>query len=173
LVHVVAAAGLPITSIAKPLYDPRLTRFVHRLRTAYGHRILWRGDDGVPKELLRVFRQNGVLGLLIDQDTRVQGAFVPFFGRPAHTPTAAASLAIRHDAALLMVCGHRAGRRHQLQVERIPLPAGPDHDARVLALTRTLSAWLEAAIRRAPEQWVWLHDRWRRQPDGPTTSPAP
>ncbi len=162
--QVLAAHGYPMTAIAKPLYDPRLTRWVDQQRTAFGQRILWRGDDNVPKELLRVFRHNGILGLLIDQDTRVHGAFVPFFGRPAHTPTAAASLALRHGAPVIALAGHRHGAGHQLRAERLPLPTIGDHDAQTLELTARINAWLEQAIRAAPAQWVWLHDRWRRQP---------
>ena len=164
LAQMIAVEGYPVTGIAKPLYDPRLTRWVHHHRSRWGHRILWRGDRGVPKQLLRVFRDGGVLGMLIDQDTRVQGEFVPFFGHPAHTPTAAASLALRTGAVILVGRTWRENGTHHFDFQRIDAPAAGNHDARVLELTARLNAWLEAAIREHPEQWVWLHDRWKRQP---------
>ncbi|MEE8408053.1 MAG: lipid A biosynthesis acyltransferase, partial [Myxococcota bacterium] len=163
--QMVAKAGYPITSIAKPLYDPRLTRWVDQQRSARGMQILWRGDRSVPKKMLRVFRNNGVLALLIDQDTMVQGAFVPFFGRHAFTPTAAASMALRKDAAVIIGWSHRHGRKHVFHFERCDFQPRGDHNADVVRLTALLSQRLEAAIREVPEQWVWLHDRWKRQPD--------
>jgi len=150
--QVLAHSGYPITSIAKPVYDPRLTRFVHRLRTAHGARILWRGDPRVAKEILAVFKDNGLLGILIDQDTKVQGAFVPFFGALAHTPTAAASFALRAGAPVIVVWSHRVGGRMKVSAEPCPYVATGDHEADVLALTRALSAQLEKAIRQQPEQ---------------------
>ena len=159
--QMVANAGYRVTSIGKPLYDPRLTRLVHKLRTAYGMQILWRGDAGLTKEMMRVFKENGILGLLIDQRTRVQGAFVPFFGRPAHTPTAPASLALRTGAPLLVGWSHRHGHRHLVHFESLPVEGDADREEDVVALTARLNACLEAAVREIPEQWVWLHDRWK------------
>ena len=164
--QIIARAGFPVTSIAKPLYDPRLTRWVNAQRTAFGARILWRGDSGLPKEMLRVFKNNGVLGMLIDQDTRVQGAFVPFFGRPAHTPTAAASLTLRTGAALVIGWGYRRHGTHEIHFEPFPFTPSGDHDADVVRLTTALNARLEEAIRAEPSQWVWLHNRWKKQPPG-------
>jgi Kdo2-lipid IVA lauroyltransferase/acyltransferase len=160
----VASAGYPVTSIAKPLYDPRLTRLVHAFRTSFGMRVVWRGDAAASKDMLRVFKANEVLGMLIDQDTKVQGAFVPFFGRPAHTPTAAAALALRFSAPVLMVWGHRKGGRHVLHFERLQLPDSGDKEADTVTLTAQMTARLEHAIRQEPAQWVWLHRRWKKTP---------
>ena len=162
--QVIAQAGFKVTSIAKPVYDPRLTRFVNRLRTSHGHRILWRGDAHVAREILRIFKDNGILAILIDQDTKVQGVFAPFFGIPAHTPSAAASFALRAQAPVFVTFAHRVGDSHVMHFERVPYSITGDHDADVLALTAELNGRLEAAIRLYPEQWVWLHRRWKKQP---------
>lgn len=159
-----AAHGYPITSIAKPVYDPRLTRWIDSERTQFGARILWRGDASVAKEMLRVFKNRGLLAMLIDQDTNVQGAFVPFFGRPAFTPTAAASLALRTSAPVIVGWSHRKGGAHILHFEELRFEPSGDKEADTVRLTALISERLEAAIREAPEQWVWLHDRWKRQP---------
>jgi len=66
-----------------------------RLRASRGVRTILRSRAGAAKELIRVFRENRILGILIDQDTDVDGAFVDFMGRPAWTPTAAAQMAIK------------------------------------------------------------------------------
>jgi len=157
--------GYPVAGIAKPLYDPRLTRLVHRLRTRYGMRLIWRGDDNVSREMLRVFADGSILALLIDQDTRVQGEFVPFFGRPAHTPSAPAALALRTGAPVVVGWVQRHGRRHVPHFERLEFTPSGEREADVRALTALMTARLEHAIRLQPAQWVWLHRRWHRQPD--------
>ncbi len=165
LAHVLAHEGVPVSSIAKPLYDPRLTRWVHRVRTAFGMRLIWRGDATVSKDMTGVFKQGGMLALLLDQDTKVQGDFVPFFGKLAHTPSAAAAFALRFGAPVIVGWSHRVGRQHVLHFERVsPPPPSGDQQADVTALTAVLSARLEAAVRQHPEQWVWLHRRWRQRP---------
>jgi len=164
LAQVVARAGYPTTTIAKPLYDPRLTRWVHAARTRFGLGVIWRGDSAASKEMLGVFRKKAMLALLIDQDTRVQGAFVPFFGRPAHTPTAAASLALRFQAPVVVSWAHRVGGRHELHVERLDVQPTGNDEADTLALTAELNRRLEGAIRAHPEQWVWMHRRWKQRP---------
>lgn len=164
LAQVVAHSGYPITAIAKPLYDPRLTRLVHTARTRYGMQVVWRGDSGASRDMLAVFKSQGMLALLIDQDTKVQGAFVPFFGRPAFTPTAAAALALRFGTPVVVVWHHRVGGEHRLHLERLSFTPSGDKDADVVRFTAAMTARLEAAIREHPEQWVWMHRRWRRTP---------
>jgi KDO2-lipid IV(A) lauroyltransferase len=159
----IAAAGYPITTIARPSYDPRVTAWLHRWRTQRGLEILWR-EGNAGKAILRVLRENGLMAFLIDQDTETAGEFVPFFGRPAFTPTTPAALALRTGAAVIFCWHHRRGKRHQIAFERIDYAPSGDHQHDVLALTTKLSARLEAAIRSAPEQWVWMHRRWRKLP---------
>lgn len=164
LAQVIAHAGYPISTIAKPLYDPRLTRWVHDLRSAHGLGVIWRGVQGSAKDMLRVFREGGMLALLIDQDTRVDGTFVPFFGRPAFTPTAAASLALRFSAPIVVAWTHRDNGRHMFHIEMMPYTSTGDAQRDTQELTERLTARLEQAVRQQPAQWVWLHRRWKRQP---------
>ena len=172
LAQVLAQSGYDVSSIAKPLYDPRLTRIVHKERTASGLKLIWRGDSKGSKEMLRVFKNNGILGLLIDQDTRVQGVFVPFFGRAAHTPSAAAVLALRAKAPVVVGWLHRHTKsdndkragQFTVHFEALPFEPSGDRDADVLALTAKITERLEWAIRQQPSQWVWMHDRWKTRP---------
>jgi KDO2-lipid IV(A) lauroyltransferase len=103
----------------------------------------------------------------------VQSFFVPFFGELAATPRAAGDLAIRTGAAVVVGFCQRGDSGYRLTMEEVPLPSEQDRDAAALALTAALSQRIEAAIRRAPEQWVWMHQRWKTRPQGqPATLPT-
>jgi Kdo2-lipid IVA lauroyltransferase/acyltransferase len=156
----IAAAGFSIATIATPFYDPRVTKWLDEWRTQRGLKILWRaGNSG--KAILRVLRGNNLMAFLIDQDTNTAGDYVPFFGRPAFTPTTPAALALRTGAPVIFCWHHRRGKRHQITIERLLYNRSGNHQRDVLALTAQLTARLETVIRAAPEQWVWMHRRWR------------
>lgn len=160
----VALAGYPCQTIARETSDPRTTALVERFRASGNLKSIWRGRPGAVKDMLRALKRGEILGLLIDQDTRVQSVFVPFFGRPAKTPRAAADLALRTGAAVVLgFCRRVAPARYTLRFEEVPLPPG-DREAAAVALTATLTQRIEDAIRAAPEQWVWMHQRWRSRP---------
>ena len=158
----VAASGYPIATVAKPLYDPRITRWLQKWRTAHGLQLIWRDEKNAGKTILSVLRSNQLMAFLIDQNTKTAGDFIPFFGRPAFTPTVPAAIALRTGAPILFGWHHRHANRHQLNVERIYYQVTGDRMHDILALTKIFNERLEAAIRRAPEQWVWLHARWGR-----------
>jgi KDO2-lipid IV(A) lauroyltransferase len=86
---------------------------------------------------------------------------VPFFGRPAFTPTIPAALALRTGAPVIFCWHQRRGKRHQITAERLTYQRSGERQRDVLALTGLLTARLEDVIRVAPEQWVWMHRRWR------------
>jgi KDO2-lipid IV(A) lauroyltransferase len=142
---------------------------IARLRASGGVKTLWREERSTGRELIALFRQGGGLGILIDQDTRVQGVFAPFFGRPAHTPRAAADLALRFGAPVLVVTSHRRGPRpsdgHEIEVAEVEYEARPaDREAEVVRLTAACVALQEMSIRSHPEEWVWMHRRWKTEP---------
>jgi KDO2-lipid IV(A) lauroyltransferase len=160
----IAAAGYPIATIAKPSYDPRVTEWLEKWRTAHGLQVVWRDEGNAGKTILRVLRQNGLMGFLIDQNTRTAGDYVPFFGRPAFTPTMPVAIALRTGAPIIFCWHHRRQKQHNLTFERIHYAPTGDTKHDVSALTAMLNARLESAIRMVPEQWVWLHSRWGRVP---------
>lgn len=170
----IARAGIPSATIAKESGDPKLTALIERVRTAGGFEILWREDPRTARAMIRCFRENKALGILIDQDTRVQGVFVPFFGRPAFTPRAAGDLAVRFQAPVVVgFCrrrGPRPGDGHEVCVVDIPYdPEAADAEAEAVRVTADCTAAIEAAIRENPVEWVWMHERWKRRPQpGPT-----
>jgi Kdo2-lipid IVA lauroyltransferase/acyltransferase len=168
----IAAAGYPIATIAAPFYDPRVTQWLQQWRARYGLKILWR-DQNSGKAILRVLRSNQLMAFLIDQDTKTAGAYVQFFGRPAFTPTTPAAIALRTGAALIFCWHHRNDTEHQITFERVWRdPPGLD-SSKVLSLTALLTARLEEVIRTAPEQWVWMHRRWRTVPQGMDSQARP
>ncbi|MFN7940922.1 MAG: lysophospholipid acyltransferase family protein [Thermoanaerobaculia bacterium] len=154
------AHGLGMAVVARELDDPGLQALLVDFRSRFGSRTIVRGAPGAARDLLRALRGGGALGMLIDQDTRVDGVWVPFFGRPAYTPVGAADLARRWNAVVLPTFIERLpdGSHRATIHPRLDLPADPT------AATAAMTAAIEAQIRRVPDQWVWMHRRWRRQP---------
>ena len=154
-----ARRGYPIHTVAAPSYDPRLTRLVRRLRRERGVVPIFRAAPGAAARMIRVLRGGAILGTLIDQSTRVPSIDVPFFGRPAPTPSGAATLALRMGAEV--VAGFLVRRGDGTYVARIrrapPARRGGDD---VADNTARMTQAIEQAIRAAPEQWVWMHRRW-------------
>ena len=158
----VALAGYPCQTIAKETSDPRLTSWVDGFRASANLKAIWRGREGAAKSMLRALKQGEILGMLIDQDTKVQSVWVPFFGQLAKTPRAAADLALRTGAAVMLgFCQRDETGRYQLRMHEVTVEA----DDTAESLTARLTTGLEQAIRRHPEQWVWMHRRWRSPPD--------
>ena len=161
LAHVLAAHQIPVNTIAKPVYDPRLTQWVDHIRSRFGLRVIWRGGQSGIKEMLRVFRSKEMLALLIDQDTRVQSVFVPFFGKPASTPSAVGALAARTGAPIVVGWLHRTTTGYKVHLERFTYELTGDKKEDILRITAGTTKRLESGIRQAPSQWVWMHRRWR------------
>lgn len=154
--------GIPLHVIAQQNVDGRLTALANAFR-AKGHvHTVLRGTPGAAGGMLRALRRGDALGLLIDQDTRVQSVCVPFFGVRASTPRAPADLTLRTGAATVAVFLQRGPEgRYHFSGEELEVPRTDDAEKDVLELTRRYSDAIERAIRRAPEQWVWMHQRWK------------
>jgi KDO2-lipid IV(A) lauroyltransferase len=160
------AAHYPLSVVAAPIEPPRLNDLIVSLRGRMGVRTIVRGMPGAARELIRVFKEHRVLGILIDQDTEVEGAFVDFMGRPAWTPTAAAQMAIKFGAPVVFGYVQRCkGNRHTVTIEGpLELVRTGNDEQDVVTNTALFTKAIEKAIRNNPEQWVWMHRRWRRQP---------
>src|SRR5664280_3887353 len=146
----------------RPLDNPLLDAPLTRLRTSTGNSVIAKRDAA--REMLRVLRKGGAIGILNDQHARPPDAVTaPFFGQPAATSSALAKLADRTEALVIPAAAIRiAPARWRLTFE-------PALDVRELSeaergfekLTARLNGILETMIRRHPEQWLWLHNRWR------------
>lgn len=157
------AHRVDLVAMARRMEDPGLADIVVDLRAHLGTRTVHRGEPGASGEIRRALRRSRPMAFLIDQDLRLRGddCWVPFFGRLAHTPIVVGQLAGRlRDAAVVPTFAERLeDGSHRITFHEPPeLPEDPV-DATAL-LTRTI----EEQIRRRPEQWVWIHRRWRRRP---------
>ncbi len=164
MASVVARRGIPVSVIARESRDGRVNEFMVSLRSRLGVRSILRGSTGAARAILRTLRSGEALASIIDQDTRVQGIFVEFFGRPAFTPTGPISLALRSGAPVVLMAGRRLpGGRHRLRFDPpIRLSQDADREEEIRRHTAAFTRWLEERIREHPEQWVWIHRRWRR-----------
>ncbi len=139
---------------------------VRTLRCRFGTEVISRGP-AAGRHLARALKNHRVVGLLIDQDIRrVPGVFVPFFGRPAWTPSGAATLAIRLDCPVAPGFIHRRpdGTHHAQIHPPLRIPSTGSLEDRVHEVTAAATSVIEEQIRAYPEQWVWMHRRWRTRP---------
>jgi KDO2-lipid IV(A) lauroyltransferase len=158
------AALVPLTVVARKVNDERFNALITRFRGGAGMEILLRDDPRFLGAVREALGRNRIVALLIDQDSRGGGVFVPFFGRPAHTPPGAAVLALRTKAPVVSVfIRRRPEGGHCITFERFAVESDGGR-GRVVELTARFTARIEAAIRRSPAEWVWWHERWRRQP---------
>jgi len=159
-------AGYRISTIARDADDPGVNRILNDLRRGAGQQILPRASATRPA--LACLRRNEVLALLLDQNTLKGGVFVPFFGIPAATAAGPATLALRTGAPLVPIfCVRQPDRSHVARILPPILPESVgDTAADVLRLTAAITAAIEAQIRAEPEQWLWIHNRWKLRPDG-------
>ncbi len=162
----IVRSGVEASVIAARSWDRRIDDMVESFRARGSVPTLFREDPSSGRGLLRTLRDGKALGILIDQDTKVQNVFVPFFGHLAATPRAAADLALRFGCPVLVGWSRRRGPRpgdgYVLEIERVPYdPAPADREAEVTRITAACTARMEQAIRQAPAEWVWMHRRWK------------
>ena len=157
----------PSHLVARPLDNPRLDDLLNRLRERGGSRVI-RKREAVYR-ILQVLRRGGTVGILIDQHvSEREGVVVPFFGRPASTASAPALIALRSGASVIpMGIARQPGRgRYRVRIgAEIPVRRSGDVKDDLVENTARFSAAIEAMIREQPEQWFWVHRRWKtRQP---------
>jgi len=160
-----ALRGYPLSVIAAPLYDPRIDEWISHTRERFGVQTISRGTPSSSRKILSVLRGKEVLGLLIDQDTRTEGVFVDFFNRKAYTPSGAAGLAIRSGAIVLTCFIVRLpGNRHRISIqEPVRLISSGDYSRDLLLNTALFTRAIEDCVRHHPDQWVWMHRRWKTE----------
>ena len=163
--HLIGLFGMKTYAIARVLDNPRLERFVARLRQKTGQQLIAKKDDF--DRLTEILGRGGKVATLADQDAGPRGVFVDFFGRPASTHKAAALMALEFDAVLVVIGVPRLAEPMFYAVEYEdaidPREYAQRPDA-VKAITARYTAALERLIRRHPEQYFWLHRRWKSQP---------
>jgi len=159
-----AVIGVPISAVARRLYDHRLEKMLVETRTDRGMNNISRGRN--TREIIRTLKKGNLLAILIDQDTKVKGIFVDFFGRPAHTATSPALLSYKYKSPILPIFTYRDSkhRHHICFGEPVTIEPTGDSEKDIIEITARCSKETENFIREHPEQWVWLHRRWKTKP---------
>jgi KDO2-lipid IV(A) lauroyltransferase len=151
--------------IARPLDNRALDARLGAFRARSGNIIISK-RRALP-DILRLLRQGQGVAMLIDQNVQeADGIFVDFFGRPAATTTAAAALAVKTGCALLpCYCEAKPDGRYRLVYETPHewTPSGSRQDD-IARITQGLTGRIEAWVRGRPEQWLWIHRRWKTRP---------
>ncbi len=150
----VALGGLGV--VARDLYDDRLTRMVDGWRKRFAVTVF---DTRDARGMIRHLKSGGVLAILADQNSpRVENVPVSWFGHPALSPVGPVSLARRTGSSVLLAFTYREGNHHRVVFEPYAESLNGEPDAEVV---RAFNRRLEEQVRARPEQWVWMHDRWR------------
>lgn len=158
----------PISFLVRPIDNPRIDAFVERLRTRFGNRPI--DKKAAARAALRLLKDGGTLGVLADLNTQErEGVFVPFFGHLACTTAGVATLALRTDATVIPVCAPWNERRKKFVFRGGPiieLVRTGDDRRDVEVNTANFTAAIERHVRAFPDQWLWIHKRWKTRPVG-------
>ncbi len=161
-------AGYPMSLVIRRLDNPLVDAFVNRMRCLHGNRVIHKDDFA--RGLISAMHAGETVGILMDTNmTPPQGVFVPFFGLPACTASGLAKVALRTKAAVVpgFLVWDQGRRRYILRFgPRLDLTRTGQGDADVLANTAQFTATLEHYVRQYPEQWLWMHRRWKTRPAG-------
>ena len=160
--------GHPMSMVIRRLDNPRVDAWVNRIRCLHGNRVLHKDDFA--RGLLQAVRQGQSVGILMDTNmTPPQGVFVPFFGVPACTASGLARIAAKTGAAVLPGCllWHADERKYVLHFwPELAMQRGSDVEADARENTARCTAAIERVVRAYPDQWLWLHRRWKTRPPG-------
>jgi len=150
--------------IGTPLKDERLNELLWEFRKKHGAVPIVRGEGTF--RLLKVLLSGGSMAILIDQDTKVKSRFVNFFGKAASTPIGATILAMKTGAPIVPCYVYLGAdwKQHMVLLPEIPMRLTKDDEADLVHNTQIMTSCIEDIIRQHPDQWVWMHERWKTQP---------
>lgn len=162
-----AAIGFPLVAVMRPLDNPYLNRYLVDARAKRGLQLLYK--KGVARSAGEVLESGGLLGFIADQNAGRKGQFVDFFGVPASTYKSIGLLAMDHEVPILVGYARRLSERFEYEVgcHRIIRPGEwADRADPLHWITQEYTRALEEVIRDAPEQYLWIHRRWKSRPAG-------
>jgi len=160
--------GYPMKFVVRPIDNANVDVLITHYRTLGGNVPIQRRSAG--RDILRALRDNEAVGILFDQNTTSdEGIFVEFFGVPAATTPAIATFALRTGAAVLpgfLIWEEKTGK-HRLRFDPpVELIETGNLEQDVAQNTRAFNQILENYIRKYPDQWLWIHRRWKTRPEG-------
>lgn len=163
--YMLGILGFPTYSVARTLDNPYLHRFVEHFRSMTGQHLI--PKNGGYDQILEVLESGGTMTFLSDQAAGRKGCWVDFFGRPASTYKAIALLSLDHDAPMAVCYARRLGRPMQFEMVTTGI-ADPRATTPEVASIQDLTQWytsqLEQGIRKTPDQYWWVHRRWKGKP---------
>ena len=155
----------PIGVVGRPLDNPALDALLCEMRASGGNHVIYKRN--ALAQVMRALRAGKGIAMLLDQNVRrSDGVFIQFFGRPACTTTVAAALALKTGCALVPCHTELLpDGRYRLRYEPpVRVNASADRESELVRITQELASRTEAWIRLVPDQWMWLHRRWKTQP---------
>ena len=163
-----SALEYPLSFLVRPLDNPRIEEMVERIRTKFGNKAI--DKQSAARHSLRVLREGGTLGILSDLNTQTrEGVFVPFFGKLACTTAGIATLALKTDAFVIPTCAVWDKKKQRYFFHGDPpveLVRTGDHQKDIEINTARFAAAVERMVRLYPDQWLWIHKRWKTRPPG-------
>ena len=160
--------GHPLSFLVRRIDNPKIEAMIDRARTHLGNRAI--DKRSAAREMLAILREGDTLGILVDLNTLDrEGIFVDFFGQPASTTFMVAKLALRTGAAVLPVFAPWDKERDcfLLKVDSpLSIERTGDEEEDVRRLTQQYTRIVEDYVRRYPDQWLWIHRRWKTRPPG-------
>jgi KDO2-lipid IV(A) lauroyltransferase len=156
----------PIYFLVRPIDNPRVDALVNRYRGASGNRPIRKNESA--RSILRILRDGGVIGVLADQNTApAEAVFADFFGIPAATTAGIARLARRTGAAVVPVYTYWDPqiRKYRLRYDpALELASSEDEEGDIRNYSARFNQVIEDYVRRFPDQWLWVHRRWKTRP---------
>jgi len=163
-----ALYGNPLHFLVRPVTNARVDALINHYRCLSGNRPIEKNRSA--RAILKVLGEGGTVGILADHNTSWgEGVFVNFFGVPACTTSGLARIALRTDAAVVpgFLSWDAARKRYRLRFEpAVALIRTADEESDVIANTAKFTTVIEEKVREHPDQWVWVHKRWKTRPPG-------
>lgn len=163
-----SALEYPISFLVRPIDNDRVEEMIEKIRTRFGNRAI--DKKSAARQSLRVLREGGTLGILSDLNSHPhEGVFVPFFGTLACTTAGIATLALKTDAVVIPTCAVWNQKKQKYFFHGDPpveLVRTGNHEKDVELNTAKFAAAVERMVRLYPEQWLWIHKRWKTRPPG-------
>jgi Kdo2-lipid IVA lauroyltransferase/acyltransferase len=155
----------PVHVVVRPLDHPLLDRLVVRFRSKWGNRVI--PKEGAALKIFRLLKRGELVALLMDQNAiRREGVFAPFFNKPACTNKSLAMIALRSGSPVVPISNFRRpdGRYTIMFEPEVPIVQTGDMERDCAENTARFNKVIERQVRLHPEQWFWLHERWRTRP---------
>jgi KDO2-lipid IV(A) lauroyltransferase len=163
-----AVYGYPLHFLVRPVANPRVDALINSYRCRSGNEPIQKNRSA--RSILKVLGSGGTVGILADHNTTLEeGVFADFFGIPASTTSGLARIALRTDAAVVpgFLCWDEARRKYRLRFEpAVELVRSEDEESDVAKNTQRFTAAIEEYVRAHPDQWLWVHKRWKTRPPG-------